>query len=55
MKPDPKPYLSKQGIEANIAHFEALVQNSHEEWQKHITELQFWLDELQRTSDSVSL
>jgi hypothetical protein len=55
MKPDPKPQLGPAGIEANIAHYEALVQNSHEDWQKHITQLQFWLDELQRTSDSVAL
>jgi hypothetical protein len=55
MKPDPKPQLGPAGIQANISYYEALVQNSHEEWQQHLNELQFWLDELQRTSDSVAL
>jgi len=50
--------LTPAGIQANISYYEALVQNSKEEWNQHLESLQFWLDQLelhQPVSDSTGL
>jgi hypothetical protein len=44
MKPDPKPQLGPAGIAANIAHLEARVQKSHDNWQQELNELRYWLE-----------
>jgi len=45
---DPKPTLGRAGISANIAHLEARVQQSHDNWQKELNELEYWLDQLEQ-------
>jgi len=47
---DPKPNLGPAGIEANIAHYEALVAQSKDAWEQHLNQLQYWLDELEKLS-----
>ena len=50
--------LTPAGVQANISYYEALVQNSKEEWNQHLESLQFWLDQLelhQPVSDSTGL
>lgn len=48
MKLDPKPTLSRAGILANIDHLECRVQRAHDNWQKELNELQYWLDQLEQ-------
>jgi len=58
MKSDPKPNLSKEGILANIDHYESRVKSAHDNWERELQALQYWLDQLdllQPASDSVVL
>jgi hypothetical protein len=48
MKLDPKPQLGPAGISANIDHLESRVQRAHDNWQKELLELQYWLEELDK-------
>ena len=53
---DPKPQLGRAGILSNIAHLEHRVQTAHDTWQQELTELQYWLDELNKiTPDDSSV
>jgi hypothetical protein len=47
MKPDPKPTLSRAGIEANIDHLENRVQRAQDNWQSELNALQYWQDQLE--------
>jgi hypothetical protein len=44
---DTKPNLSREGIEANIEHYEALVASAKDSWEQHVQQLQYWLDQLE--------
>ncbi len=55
MKTDPKPQLGAAGIEANIAHLEARVKQSQDNWQQSVNELQYWQDELNKIAMSDSI
>lgn len=58
MNSDPKPNLSRAGILANIDHYECRVKSAHDNWERELQELQYWLDQLdllQPASDSVVL
>lgn len=46
--------LSQAAIEANIEHYEALVQNAHNEWEQHLQNLQYWMDQLERAQNAVT-
>lgn len=49
MKQDPKPTLSRQGIQANIDHYESLVAKSKDAWEQHLEQLQYWIEQLETT------
>lgn len=40
-----KPTLGPAGISANIEHYEALVAQSYNQWQRHLAELEYWSTE----------
>jgi hypothetical protein len=40
--------LTEAGIRANISYYEALVQNSKDQWEQHLQVLQFWIEQLER-------
>jgi hypothetical protein len=43
--------LSIQAIKANISYYESLVKESHDIWQQHLIQLQYWLDQLENHND----
>jgi hypothetical protein len=43
-----KEKLSNEAIKANIDHYESLVSEAKENWQQHLCQLQYWLDQLER-------
>ena len=45
---DPKPTLSRAGIAANIDHLECRVKQAHDNWQRELNELQYWLDQMDK-------
>lgn len=52
MKTDPEPTLSRAGIMANIDHCESRVKSAHDNWQKEINELQYWLEQLENLEEN---
>ena len=45
--------LSQAAILANIEHYENLVAKSYNEWEKHLQELAYWLDQLEEVEHVV--
>jgi len=51
MTQDPKPQMSRQGIEANISYYEARLHTAHDNWERELQNLQYWMDELDKVSE----
>ena len=52
---DPKPNLSSAAIEANREYYRALRIKAHTQYLNYKRQERFWREQLQRTSDIVSL
>ena len=46
--------LSIPAIEANINYYESLVKNAHDTWEQHLQQLQYWIDELEKTRENAN-
>jgi hypothetical protein len=49
---DPKPNLSRAGIEANINYYAALEQRYSQQYREALYEHTYWLRELQKLSST---
>jgi hypothetical protein len=54
MKTDPKPNLSRAGIESNICYYESLVSKSKDDREQHLQHLQHWIDELAKLKEVIN-
>jgi len=39
--------LTEAAIRANISYYESLVQNSKDQWEQYLQQLQFWIEQLE--------
>ena len=55
MKIDPKPNLSPAALKANMEYYRAHRIQAHTQYLNYKRQERFWQEQLQRTSDIVSL
>ena len=44
--------LTEAALLANIDHYESLVAKSKDDWEQHLQQLQYWMDELEKAREN---